>query len=173
MLALGTYSGTKGATSTDSTYVDTTSVSRANNDTITIPQGACFYTGELNEKGMPDGEGEAHFKDGRVYKGTFADGKLQGNGYFVYDNGDTFSGSFVNDHFDTGKYTIKQDGSYFVGSFNQNGQPQAGTWYNKNGQILETVQGKNSSTSTQKQSSSKTSSNDYADYDYAYADSCA
>lgn len=173
LLALGTYKGTKGATSTDSTSVDTTSVRTANNDTITIPQGTCFYTGELNEKGMPDGEGEAHFKDGRVYKGTFANGKLQGNGYFVYDNGDTFSGSFVNDHFETGKYTIKQDGSYFVGSFNQNGQPQAGTWYNKNGQILETVKNQNSNTSTQKQSSSKTNSYDYADYDYAYADSCA
>lgn len=172
MIGLKTCNGTERATAADSTVVDTVSISKANNETINIPQGICVYTGDLNDKGMPDGEGEAHFKDGRVYKGTFVDGKLQGNGYFVYDNGDTFSGSFVNDHFDTGKYTIKQDGSYFVGSFNKSGQPQAGTWYDKNDQILQTVKSKNGSTSTSKQSSSKTDS--YYDYtDYAVADSCA
>ena len=170
MIGLITCNSTKRATAADSTYVD--SIPARMGDTITIAQGLCFYTGELNEKGMPDGEGEAQFEDGRVYKGTFVDGKLQGKGYFVYDNGDTFSGSFVNDHFDTGKYTVKQDGSYFVGSFNQSGQPQAGTWYDKNGQLLQTVKSKNSSTSTSKQSSSKTDS--YYDYtDYAVADSCA
>lgn len=173
MIGMITCNGTKRATSADSTYVDSIYVGADIDTTITIPQGLCHYTGELNEKGMPDGEGEAHFKDGRVYKGTFVDGKLQGNGYFIYDNGDTFSGSFVNDHFDTGKYTVKQDGSYFVGSFNKSGQPQAGTWYDKNDQILETVKSKNSNTSTSKQSSSKTDS--YYDYtDYAVADSvCA
>lgn len=35
-----------------------------------------------------------------------------------------------------GTYTIAEDGSYFTGTF-KNGQPDKGTWYDKNGNIIE------------------------------------
>ena len=88
---------------------------------------------------VPHGSGLLKFKDGRYYKGHFSYGEMDGpNAYFSYPNGDVFVGSFVNNEFSQGKYTVKQTGEYFVGSF-KNGQPSKGTWYDKHGNVLDTI----------------------------------
>ena len=98
--------------------------------------GVCSYTGPVDGDGNPHGKGEASFTDGRLYKGTFLHGKMEGdNAYFRYDNGDVFEGSFVNNSFSRGCYTMKEDGSYFVGTF-KNGQPDQGDWFDKRGNKL-------------------------------------
>ena len=80
--------------------------------------------------------GEAKFTDGRKYKGYFIKGVLSGqNSYFRYPNGDVFEGTFKDNSFYEGKYTIAEDGSYFSGTF-KNGQPDKGTWYDKNNKII-------------------------------------
>lgn len=95
--------------------------------------GVCSYSGPVDDNDQPHGTGQASFTDGRLYKGPFVHGKMEGNGaYFLYDNGDTFEGSFRNERFYEGRYTMKSDGSYFVGKFS-NGQPSTGQWYDKNG----------------------------------------
>lgn len=101
------------------------------------PIGTCSYTGEVDKNQVPHGYGEARFDDGRYYKGYFVHGNLHGkDAYFKYDNGDTFKGEFRNNSFYNGTYTIAEDGSYFVGSY-KNGQPNVGSWYDKNGKIIE------------------------------------
>ena len=98
--------------------------------------GVCSYTGPVDEKDLPHGAGKATFTDGRLYRGPFVHGKMEGNNaYFRYDNGDTFEGSFRNERFYEGRYTMKSDGSYFVGKFS-NGQPSTGQWYDKNGKKI-------------------------------------
>ena len=95
--------------------------------------GVCSYSGPVDDDNQPHGTGEASFTDGRLYKGPFIHGKMEGNNvYFRYDNGDTFEGSFRNERFYEGRYSLKSDGSYFVGKFS-NGQPSTGQWYDKNG----------------------------------------
>ncbi len=106
---------------------------------ITIYDGKCSYTGDVNSQGVPNGNGEAKFEDGRYYKGPFLDGNMHGkNAYFRYKEGDTFEGSFSNNKFEKGKYTIKASGESFVGTF-RSGEPLHGKWYDKNGKLLETV----------------------------------
>lgn len=98
--------------------------------------GESSYTGPVDEQGQPHGIGEASFSDGRLYKGPFVHGKMEGDDVtFTYDNGDTFNGSFKNNQFLKGRYTIKADGSYFDGTF-KNGQPDKGQWYSKSGTPL-------------------------------------
>ena len=106
---------------------------------ITINQGKCYYTGDVNKQGIPNGQGYAKFIDGRYYEGPFVDGTMEGeNAYFKYENGDIFQGSFLLDQFYKGKYTIHATGEYFEGSFS-NGSPLSGKWYDKNGELLETL----------------------------------
>ena len=101
--------------------------------------GGCQYTGPVDEQRQPNGEGEAFFNDGRYYHGSFEHGVLTGDDcYFKYANGDTFRGKFRNNAFYYGTYTIASDGSYYVGSY-KNGQPDGGTWYNKNGKVIENI----------------------------------
>lgn len=103
-------------------------------------QGNCTYTGGVNDEGVPNGEGEAWFDDGRYYKGKFVNGMLvDDHASFRYPNGDTYEGSFVNDHFSNGRYTINQDKSYFIGSYDEQGQPKKGAWYNKNGRKIQDI----------------------------------
>ena len=105
---------------------------------IDTPIGSCQYSGPVDGSGLPNGNGEAFFNDGRYYKGYFDHGNLSGDDcYFKYANGDVFEGKFRNNHFWYGKYTIAKDKSYYVGSFDSNGQPNGGTWYDKNGKVIE------------------------------------
>jgi len=100
--------------------------------------GKFYYSGEYNASGNPNGFGEATFDNGNYYKGPFRNGILEGeNGFFKFKNGDTFRGSFKNNYFNQGTYTVAGTGEYFVGTFNK-GEPQHGTWYDKNGNTLET-----------------------------------
>ena len=100
------------------------------------PIGKCKYTGKIVDD-VPDEEGEAYFEDGRYYKGNFEKGNLTGeNALFRYPNGDEFRGTFKKNAFYEGTYTIKEDGSCFKGTF-KNGQPDNGSWYDKNGRKIE------------------------------------
>ena len=115
----------------DTAAVETVAVDYVENIDYNTPIGKCTYTGDRRD-GIPDGYGEARFADGRYYKGNFEDGNLSGNNaYFKYPNGDVFEGTFKDNSFYEGKYTIAEDGSYFVGTFKK-GQPNKGTWYDKN-----------------------------------------
>ena len=98
--------------------------------------GVCSYTGTVDDEGNPHGTGEASFTDGRLYRGPFVHGQMEGdNAFFRYDNGDTYEGSFINNRFNRGRYTMKDDGSYFEGTF-KDGQPDKGQWYDKNGNSI-------------------------------------
>ena len=109
------------------------------NKAIVISQGECTYTGEINEKGIPDGKGQAWFKDGRYYKGFFVNGDLNGdNAYFTNKQGDIFEGSFDNNQISSGTFTINSTGEYFRGTFH-NGNPLHGKWYDKEGNVLEDI----------------------------------
>lgn len=98
------------------------------------PLGKYKYTPDdpqhgYNSSNHPEGSGTATFGDGRIYKGTFKDGNLEGdNVHFTFPNGDRFDGAFKNNMFYKGRYTIKEDGSYFEGTF-KNGQPDKGEWH--------------------------------------------
>ena len=101
--------------------------------------GGCQYNGPVDENNKPHGKGEAEFEDGRYYSGGFNHGTLEGEQcVFRYANNDSFFGEFRNNSFYKGSYTISKDGSYFNGYY-LDGQPYSGTWYDKNGKILENV----------------------------------
>ena len=102
----------------------------------TNPIGTYKYTGPVDSLDNPNGAGEANFADGRYYKGVFVHGTMQGKEvHFRMSNGDTFEGEFRDNRFYQGRYTVKEDGSYFEGTF-QNGQPDRGLWYDKDGTQL-------------------------------------
>ena len=105
-----------------------------------VMQVNCTYTGAVNDEGVPNGEGEAWFDDGRYYKGNFVYGSMDGdNAYFVYPNGDAYEGSFKDNQFSKGTYTVKATGEQFTGTFDSYGQPKKGSWYDKNGNFLQSV----------------------------------
>lgn len=98
--------------------------------------GVCSYTGPVDSDGQPHDTGEATFTDGRLYRGPFVHGNMEGtDAFFRYDNGDIFEGTFANNAFSQGRYILKDDGSYFEGTF-KNGQPDQGDWFDKQGNKL-------------------------------------
>lgn len=98
-----------------------------------------YWTGKT-VKGAPNGQGLARFTDGREYSGTMKNGLMVSvSATFSFTNGDTYEGSFTDDHFDTGTYTIKEDGSYFTGKFDASGQPSHGIWYDRTGNVIQTL----------------------------------
>ena len=104
------------------------------------PIGNGQYTGSVNDNNIPDGYGEIFFEDQRYYRGDFEQGQLTGdNCYFRYSNGDVFEGKFRNNTFYYGKYKIAEDSSYYIGHFDDQGQPNNGKWYSKNGNVIENV----------------------------------
>ncbi|MBQ8226950.1 MAG: protein kinase [Bacteroidaceae bacterium] len=90
--------------------------------------------------GQPVGSGRAVCADGRVYEGIVSGDHFEdSNCTFTLVNGDTYNGSFRNGGFNgVGTYRIKDGGNYFKGTF-KNGAPVTGTWYNKDGTVLEVV----------------------------------
>ena len=85
--------------------------------------GQYSYTGEVDASYLPHGRGEAHFTDGRYYRGSFIHGIFEGDSvFFSYPNGDRFEGSFQNNAFHYGRYYFKSDNTYFEGFF-KDGQP--------------------------------------------------
>ncbi len=127
----------------DADSVDTYNVT---NVSMYLAGAKCVYSGEVMvtavdtaEVYLPHGIGQVTFNDGRYYKGHFSYGEMDGSdAYFSYPNEDVFVGSFSNNEFKQGKYTVKQTGEEFVGTF-KNGQPNKGTWYDKNGNVLQTL----------------------------------
>lgn len=106
------------------------------------PLGKAEYDGDLNMDNLPDGKGEATITDG-VYKGAryegeFKNGNFEGECIYTMANGDVFKGTFKANKYFNGRYTIKDSGEYFEGYFD-NGQPNQGTWFDKNGHELETI----------------------------------
>jgi hypothetical protein len=101
------------------------------------PLGGCQYSGPIDELNLPNGIGEAFFNDGRYYQGGFEHGVFTGEDcYFRYANGDEFKGKFRKNQFYYGTYTIASDQSYYVGDY-KDGQPNSGTWYDKNGKVIQ------------------------------------
>lgn len=99
--------------------------------------GNYVYNGEVDENGVPHGQGEAIFENGNNYKGPFNHGVLEGeNVFYKLGQGDTFEGSFADNHYKEGKYTIQSTGEYFVGTY-KDGNPEHGVWYDKSGKELE------------------------------------
>ena len=104
--------------------------------------GPCLYTGEVDDNNKPNGYGVATWKSGdaKSYEGQWVNGKMSGQAKFTLTNGDTFVGTFKDDFYERGRYTFKDDGTYFEGTFIDD-NPYQGTWYDKNGQKLEVVDG--------------------------------
>lgn len=131
------YSTQAAAQDNDSIVEEVDSVVEVLDYDYNSPLGRCKFTGSFDENKMPHGKGKATFSDGRYYEGLFVNGDLSGkDAIFRYPNGDEFRGTFKNNAFYEGTYTIAEDGSYFTGTF-KNGQPDKGTWYDKNGKIIE------------------------------------
>ncbi len=134
----------------DTTYVDTLSYDSTgmyveNKEEVFFNQ-TVKYTGTVLTNPDPgrfypcDDNGELTFSDGRMYKGPFNRGRMEGdNATFIYPNGDTYTGSFYDNHFSKGTYTVKTTGEQFIGTFDSNGQPKKGAWYDKNGNFLQNV----------------------------------
>lgn len=97
------------------------------------------YTGEVNANTkLPEGKGKAVYgQNGTVYEGDFKNGSCNGNATLRFANGDTFSGTVESDIIRKGRYTIKATGVYFDGTYDEQGNPEKGTWYDRNGNVLE------------------------------------
>ena len=109
------------------------------NQKMTIPEGECFYTGEVNDDGLPEGKGKASFTNGDVCQGTFVNGQIDGDDInYHFKDGDVFTGSIKNGMLIKGKYTDHKTHSYFVGSFEDN-QPSVGKWYDKNDKLIKSI----------------------------------
>jgi serine/threonine protein kinase len=96
------------------------------------------YTGHITN-GVPNGEGEAKYDNGSVYKGSWVNGVRTGdNAYFLFSDGNVFKGTFENDEIVKGELTSNQNdetnGMTYKGTF-KNGQPYEGYWYNIDGSV--------------------------------------
>jgi serine/threonine protein kinase len=106
--------------------------------------GDYLYTGPVNAAGNPDGKGEAVFLDkngkpeARTYKGDFVNGVFESDYAEYVFYGDTYFGSFKSNYYDKGTLRLADSGEYFEGYFSK-GQPHTGTWYNKQGKVLEKI----------------------------------
>ena len=113
---------------------------QVNNISYTSPvkggMGTYQYSGSIDDQGRPHGKGKAEFANGDSYEGPFVQGVMKGeDARYKFHSGESFEGVMDNDEFVEGTYTLI-DGSYFKGSFYK-GQPESGTWYDKNGTKLD------------------------------------
>ena len=103
--------------------------------------GEFIFSGTLKD-GLPNGFGEATYKDGRKFTGTFVDGKRHGKKcVFTFSNGDVFEGEFSEDNIFNGVFTSHQKESFnytFTGEFHNNA-PYSGTWRDNNGAVFQTL----------------------------------
>ena len=83
--------------------------------------------------------GTCETHDNGIYQGEMLGGKPHGKGKTTFSNGDTYEGSFKDNHFSKGTYTVKATGEQFTGTFDSYGQPKKGSWYDKNGNFLQSV----------------------------------
>ena len=55
----------------------------------------CVFNGKLEDKINICGKGKINLKDGRIYEGTFVNGKLEGKGNYISTKGDKYIGNFT------------------------------------------------------------------------------
>lgn len=90
-----------------------------------------YYEGET-KFGVPDGEGEAHYKNGNAYYGEWSDGKFYGKGKFIDHCGSRYEGEFLNNKM-YGKGTLYYaNGDRYEGVF-ESGHIVSGTVYYNDG----------------------------------------
>ena len=108
---------------------DKPSTSVMTSTTYTNSKGETFtYTGEVDENGIPDGEGKGTYNDGE-YEGEYVNGLRHGTAtYDTSDGSNHFEGTYSNDEYSKGRLTFTDDGSYFEGTFSSN-EPYNGTYY--------------------------------------------
>lgn len=127
----------------DSVYGDYVDTDNPSTGTVTAmffqhSLGACSYTGNVDENNLPNGYGVAKWPTGtaKEYDGNWEHGVMEGQATYTLRNGDTFKGTFSSDKYHNGRYISKASGEYFEGTF-KNGAPDKGTWYDRNGNIIE------------------------------------
>ena len=111
---------------------------KVNGVKVNTALGDATYYGEVDENGLPNGNGTAFFSndnDALKYSGNWVHGVMNGKATHTLRNGDVFEGTFKNDHYYEGKYTIASNGEYYNGKF-VNGKPSEDKWYDKNGKKL-------------------------------------
>lgn len=106
----------------------------------TNSKGVTFtYTGEVNENGIPNGEGKGTYSNGK-YDGEYVNGLRHGRATYDTSNGSNhFEGTYSNDEYSKGRLTFTEDGSYFEGTFSGN-EPYNGKYYDKSEGTTYTVQ---------------------------------
>lgn len=102
-----------------------------------------IYTGEVDDQGLPDGEGEARFiesspEENCTFKGVFSHG-VTSKGVMSFGNGASFDGSFTADGIFADGVWTEANGYYFKGSFKEfdparGGDPCDGMWYTPSGE---------------------------------------
>ena len=135
--------GSKGSDSTPTAQTQTDAVTAATvtDATIVLTKGHeskrnFVYTGQVDEEGLPHGEGTAQYPETKssgscTFTGTFEHG-ITSQGEMKFSSGTKFNGTFHADgYFKEGTWTEK-DGYYFKGTF-KNGDPYNGTWYTPQG----------------------------------------
>lgn len=73
---------------------------------IKWPNGS-FFSGLIDEDGLPKGHGTVRFANGDCYEGDFREGKRHGRGTTVFANGEKFVGFWMNDEMGKGKLTLE------------------------------------------------------------------
>ena len=97
------------------------------------------YTGTINDRYEPDGEGTMTFPDKRTFKGNFKDGLPSRDGTMSFPDKRTYTGEYQGTQpHGEGKMTFPDKGTY-TGEF-KNGQPDGiGTMINADGTLLEGI----------------------------------
>ena len=81
------------------------------------------YTGEINERGEPHGQGVYEYADGSRYEDQWEDGEPHGQGKMTYPDGEVYEGEWKDDKPHGQGTQTKQDGddvaslSIYVGGF--------------------------------------------------------
>lgn len=96
--------------------------------TVNIASGRAEYTGPVDEEGKPHGRGEALLLDSDScrYSGEFVHGVMHGEAEVRYRDGAVFKGSYADDDMQRGTMEWP-DGTVFKGSFRKGGMLRMGT----------------------------------------------
>lgn len=90
------------------TKIETIDINMVTDMAWDSPLGLGKYSGPVNDRRRPDGEGVLKVAAGRftgsTYEGAFVDGTLQGKAKYTMANGDTFVGTFVDNVPGEGKW---------------------------------------------------------------------
>ncbi|MBL7763419.1 MAG: hypothetical protein JNL23_08365, partial [Chitinophagaceae bacterium] len=107
---------------------------KANGQGTTTNKNNGYYLSAEFKDGQANGYGSSKNQFG-LYKGEFKNGECNGNGTWWNVNGNLCEGVFVNGRMVSGKTTIPS-GNYYIGTYDQNGKPNGGKYYDKNGKEI-------------------------------------